>query len=216
MNAIQSKPLVVRMLNPAAAFLPEVKALALASNSRCQDPEFRTMKLLNSCQDPRVGIFVGLEAGRPKAMAAIELPFDDIRISVALVAVTTNFGSRALGQATWNTAATWAREMGVRRLYAANMSGASDAAYMRNIRAHGVKIRPVYTWMEINIGDPDDSDPGPQQMPSLDRVFDFESAPFRAMRTAAQASAPVAPEIEQPVPPPPPAVPEAEPISETA
>jgi hypothetical protein len=66
--------------------------------------------------------------------------------------------------------------MGCRRLYAANTSGASEAAYVRNVRRHGVKIRPVYIFYEINIGDPDERDPGFQVTPGIERIYDL-SAP---------------------------------------
>jgi N-acetylglutamate synthase-like GNAT family acetyltransferase len=134
------QPRVVRMLNSAAYQLPEVRRLFLASNSRTQDPQFRSAHLAASCQDPRVGNFIGLEAGEPKAMAAIELPFGDIRLCVPTVAVTTNLGSRELGNVTWDAAVAWARSMGVRRLYAANTSGVSDKVYERHFRRHGVRL----------------------------------------------------------------------------
>jgi hypothetical protein len=173
------QPRVVRMLNSAAYQLPEVRRLFLASNSRTQDPQFRSAHLAASCQDPRVGNFIGLEAGEPKAMAAIELPFGDIRLCVPTVAVTTNLGSRELGNVTWDAAVAWARSMGVRRLYAANTSGVSDKVYERHFRRHGVKARRVYSWYELNIGDPDESDPGFQATPPIECIFDFSAPPFR-------------------------------------
>ena len=77
-----------------------------------------------------------------------------------------------------------AKSMGRRRLYAANTSGASEAVYQRRARMMGIKLRPVCQWYEVNIGDPDDSDPGFQVRPPIERIFDFDAAQFQAMRAA--------------------------------
>jgi len=77
---VKRQPLVVRMTNPAAYQLPEIRRLFLAANARTQDPEFRSAQLAASCRDPRVGIFIGIEDGLPKAVVGIELSFGDVRL----------------------------------------------------------------------------------------------------------------------------------------
>jgi hypothetical protein len=173
------KPLVVRMQNPAAYRLPEVRGLILKANSRTQDAEFRSARLAASCQDPRVGIFIGIENGLPRCIVAIELPFGDIRLCVGMLAIATNEGSREVGDATFDTAMSWALNQGCKRIYTVNTSGHSEAVYQRRLRIAGVRARPLYMTYELVLAPEESLDVPYQTMPPVDQIFDFSAPPFQ-------------------------------------
>lgn len=152
--------MIVRLRNPTAVQLPAIRRLFQAALTRGSlDPEYAIDRRAASCQDPRIGIFIGLEAGEPKGMITACLPADP-RIDHPLFDLGTNFGSRALGDELRRTAVEFLRQAGYHRALTFNQTGHSDAVYIRNARRYGTAVRPWCSVLEVDLDKEEDPENG--------------------------------------------------------
>ncbi len=142
--------MIVRVVKPEAFKLPEIRALFLEALLLGKDPERSVDKLAERCTDPRVGIFVGLEKGEPRACLSIIIP-NDPRTDRPLVDLGTNRGgSPALKREMLAVGLAYMRAAGYNQAWFFNGSGHSDKAYLRTAKANGLEARVRCSLIEID------------------------------------------------------------------
>lgn len=121
--------------------------------TQADDPEYLTDLVASKCQDPRVGIWIGLEGGEPKALITARLPIDP-RSEQPVFDLATNFGSQTLADELLQAAWHFTLSAGYNRANALNMTGKPDAVYIRRARQLGLKARVKCSLIELEKEEP--------------------------------------------------------------
>ncbi len=145
---------VVRMTNPLAYHLPAVHRLFLASVAGTANQEYVAAKTAGLAADLRFAMFVGLEAGEPLALAVVRLPADP-KAEEPMLDMLTNLGSHALGTEVLSHALAFVWESGYTKTWTINLTGHSDAAWLRNAqrrtRELGIAVKHKMSVFEFDL-----------------------------------------------------------------
>ncbi len=143
---------VVRLTNPEAFKRPEVQELFKAAfeNNQMTTYDQAIGELVALTTDPLVGLLIGAEKGKLKALCIVCLP----RSSLAATPSVYHFynsGSAKLRETLMSAAVDFFLEAGYTRFWTINATGRTDEAHEKLFRNAG-EVKRIGSFLEFQIG----------------------------------------------------------------